>query len=461
METEQERSTLRASRGAAGAGADDGARVPGLMRLFGGGKAMAVAVRLKEGALELGRGAAALGEVQDAKMSRRHAHVRFDGQRFWVTDLGSQNGTFVDGAAIPKETAQEARRVVRMGDSLFVPSMDLRPLEAHGVEIVEDFVRGPAMRGLLTRVSQAASFGHSLHIHGESGTGKEGVARAFHSLSPRQGGPFIAVNCAAIPESLAERLLFGARRGAYSGADVDAQGYLQSADGGTLFLDEVVELDLAVQAKLLRVLENREVLALGASKAQRIDLHICCASNKDLRAQVASGRLREDLYFRIGRPDLTLPPLRQRPEEIPLLLERELQHKSPGRGLHVSLVEECLRRPWPGNVRELMNELCVAVQASQVHGSSRVEVCHLSPGAGAGFGPALSQPAEAPRAPPRKAPSKAKPLPADERTRIEQALRQNGGNVTAAARALDIHRTQLRRLLERHGLALPDSDEPE
>ncbi|MBZ4401098.1 sigma 54-interacting transcriptional regulator [Myxococcus faecalis] len=457
METEQERSTLRASRGGAGGGTDAEARVPGLMRLFGGGRAMAVALRLKEGALELGRGVAALGEVQDAKMSRRHAQVRFDGQRFWVTDLGSQNGTFVDGAAIPKGTAHEARRVVRMGDSLFVPSLDLRPLEAHGVEVVEQFVRGPAMQGLLREVAQA-SLGHSLYIHGESGTGKEGVARAFHSLSSRRSGPFIAVNCAAIPESLAERLLFGARKGAYSGADVDAQGYLQSADGGTLFLDEVVELDLAVQAKLLRVLENREVTALGASKAQRVDLHVCCASNKALRAQVANGRLREDLYFRIGRPDVTLPPLRQRPEEIPLLLERGL---SPGRRLHVSLVEECLRRPWPGNIRELMSELGVAEHAAQRKGASRVEGGHLKPDAGVAFGQALSQPAEAPRAPPRKGPSKAKPLPADERTRIEHALRQHGGNVTATAGALGMHRTQLRRLLDRQEIAVPDADAQE
>ncbi|NNC19836.1 sigma 54-interacting transcriptional regulator [Corallococcus exiguus] len=462
MERELERSTVRSSRDVAGAHASDAARVPGLLRLFGGGRAMAVAMPSSGEVLELGRGATALGEVQDAKMSRRHAQVRFDGRSFWVTDLGSQNGTFVDGEAFPKGTVHEARRVVRMGDSLFVPCQDLRPFQAEGVQLVEGFVRGPAMQGLLAEVSQAASLGFSLHIHGESGTGKEGVARTFHFHSHRRSGPFIAVNCAAIPLSIAERLLFGARRGAYSGADVDAPGYLQSADGGTLFLDEVVELDLSVQAKLLRVLESREVLPLGAWKAQPIDLRVCCASNKDLRALVANGQLREDLYFRIGRPEVTLPPLRQRPEEIPLLLEQELQRISPGMGLHVSLVEECLRRPWPGNVRELLVELRGAVQAALMQGASRVEARHLGPGAGASFGPALSRAPEAQREPPRqRAPSKAKPLPPDERARIEQALLQNGGNVTATARALGIHRTQLRRMLERHALTPPDADEQE
>ncbi|MBZ4420670.1 sigma 54-interacting transcriptional regulator [Myxococcus sp. RHSTA-1-4] len=449
---EPEQSTLRPS-GVQG-GSDSGApRVPGLLRLFGAGATMAVALPLGGEALELGRGAAVLGEAQDPRMSRRHARVHFDGRRFFVTDLGSQNGTFVEGEPVPAGTPREAQRVIRMGDSLFVPCADVGPLQRHGVALVEGFVRGPALQRLLEEVARAAQLGFSLHIHGESGTGKEGVARAFHQQGPRRDGPFVAVNCAAIPHGLAERLLFGVKRGAYSGADADAQGYLQAADGGTLFLDEVVELDLAVQAKLLRALEMREVLALGAAKPKPVDLHLCSASNRELRAQVASGRLREDLYFRLGRPEVTLPPLRQRPEELPLLLQREVLKVAPALGLHVSLVEACLLRPWPGNVRELLVEARGAVQAALLQGAARVEARHLSPSAGTAFGPALSpEPPAGGREVVREAP-RARPLDAGERTRLEEALRRHGGNVAATARALDMHRTQLRRLLKRHGLS--------
>jgi DNA-binding NtrC family response regulator len=462
---EQDGSTLKPSgiRGKDAAGVE---RVPGLMRLFAPGKAMAVALPLRGGELELGRGSPALGEAQDPRMSRRHARVHFDGRRFLVTDLGSQNGTFVDGEPLPPETPREAQRVIRMGDSLFVPCADVHPLERHGVVTRNGFVRGPAVQVLLEEVARAARLGFPLHIHGESGTGKEGVARAFHENGPRSAGPFVAVNCAAIPQTIAERLLFGAKRGAYSGAEADAQGYLQAADGGTLFLDEVVELDLAVQAKLLRALETKEVLSLGAAKPKTVDILICSASNKDLRGLVASGKLREDLYFRIGRPEVTLPPLRQRPEEIALLVQREVQQVAPELALHISLVEACLLRPWPGNVRELLVETRSAIQAALMQGAQRVEARHLSPNAGTAFGTSTA-PAPAPtsapedRGPPKEAPTRARPLDADERTRIEEALRQQGGNVAATARALGMHRTQLRRLLERHAITIPEGNEPD
>jgi DNA-binding NtrC family response regulator len=449
---EQERSTLRPS-GAEGGSGQDAARVPGLLRLFGGGMAMAVPLRLPGEGLELGRGSAAPGEVQDPRMSRRHARIHHDGKRFWVTDLGSQNGTQADGAPAPPQTPREAQRVIRMGDSLFVPCQDVRPFERHGVELVDGFVRGPAMRALLEEVARAAQLGFSLHIHGESGAGKEGVARTFHQHGPRGDGPFVGVNCAAIPQSLAERLLFGARKGAYSGADTDAQGYLQAADGGTLFLDEVVELELAVQAKLLRALETREVLSLGASKPKVVDVHICSASNKDLRALVAAGKLREDLYFRIGRPEVHLPPLRQRPEEVPHLLQREVKQVAPTLPLHVSLVEECLLRPWPGNVRELLVEVRSAVQSALLQGASRVEARHLAASAGTAFGSTLPPQATTEVQLPSPPPSRGKAPEPGERERLEEALRQHEGNVAATARALGLHRTQLRRLLQRHGLA--------
>src|SRR5262249_47131898 len=193
------------------------------------------------------------------------------------------------------------------------------------------------------------------------------------------GGPLVAVNCATIPEALAERLLFGARKGAFSGADADSDGYIQEADGGTLFLDEVAELSLAVQAKLLRVLETREVLPLGASKPRKIELRFCSATHRDLRAHVAAGKLREDLYFRIATPRVTVPPLRERPEEIPWLLQAEVSRIAPSLALHVSVVETCLLRGWPGNVREILAEIRSAAQTALSAESQRLEARHLNP----------------------------------------------------------------------------------
>ncbi|ATB48980.1 sigma 54-interacting transcriptional regulator [Corallococcus macrosporus] len=450
---EHDRSTLQQSD-ATGRGADSGeAPVPGLLRVLCAGSAMAEALPL-DGELLLGRGAASLGTHQDPRMSRSHAQVRYDGRRFWVTDQGSQNGTFVDGAPLVAGAPREAQRVIRMGDSLFVPCADVGPVARRGVVRTRDFVRGPAMQRLLDQVARTAEHGFTLHVHGESGTGKEGVARAFHERGPRASGPFVAVNCAAIPQGLAERLLFGARRGAFSGAD-DAEGYLQAADGGTLFLDEVAELELAVQAKLLRALETGEVLPLGGSRPRKVDVRVCSAGNKDLRAQVASGRMREDLYFRLGRPEVGLPPMRRRPEEVPFLVERFLEELAPRLPVHVGFHEACLLRAWPGNVRELRVEVRSAAQEALLHEAPRLEARHLSPTAGAVFGPPLAEPQVASAATPGRAALQGKPLDEAERTRLETALRENGGNVAATARAMGLHRTQLRRLLERHGLSGP------
>jgi transcriptional regulator with PAS, ATPase and Fis domain len=268
----------------------------------------------------------------------------------------------------------------------------------------------------------------------------------------------VAVNCAAIPHALAERLLFGAKRGAYSGAEADADGYVQEADGGTLFLDEIAELDPQVQAKLLRVLESKELLPLGASKPRKVDFAFCSATNKDLRALVAAGTLREDLYFRVGLPAVALPALRNRPEEIPALIAQELAKLSPATTAHVSLVEQCLLRPWPGNVRELLTELRTAAQAALADGN-RVAARHLSATAGSVFGSAMPDARPAPQdghdSPPSDGPRKRMPrVDVEWRRRIEDALRANAGNIAATARALGLHRTQLRRLVERHGLAV-------
>jgi DNA-binding NtrC family response regulator len=456
--------------GGTGGGCDDGARVPGLVVVFSAGAPAARVLPATAGPLELGRGDAGAGKLEDGRVSRRHAAVAFAGGRCTVTDLGSQNGTFVDGALVAANAPVTLERVLRVGDSLLLPCADVRPFQRTGVRSVDGFVRGPAMQAVLEAAAQAARGNGTLHIRGETGSGKEGVAQAFHRAGRRAAGPLVAVNCAAIPAAIAERLLFGARRGAFSGAD-DAPGYLLEADGGTLFLDEVAELDLQVQAKLLRVLESRELLAVGASKPRTVDVAFCSATNADLRAMVAAGKLREDLYFRIGRPAVLLPALRDRPEEIPALIVHALAAppgaaqprgagavQPAGPTAHVSLVEQCLLRPWPGNVRELVTEVRTAALAAL---DGRVEARHLAASAGSAFGAApvaRARPAEdGDAAEPEARPAMARD-DAAWRDRIDAALRANAGNVAAAARSLGLHRTQLRRLIARHGLAVEATD---
>lgn len=433
--------------------------VPGLVLVFSGSEATTRAIPLESGTCELGRHAAGSGQLDDRRVSRHHASVAFQGGRCIVTDLGGQNGTAVDGRAIVAHQPTTARRVIRVGDSLLLPHADVGPLLELGVRIVDGFVRGPAVSTLLEDVARAAQTGVTLHICGESGTGKEGVATAFHRRGPRAARAFVPVNCATIPHAIAERLLFGVKRGAYSGAESDAPGFVQEADGGTLFLDEVGELEPQVQAKLLRVLESGEMFPLGASRPRRVDIAFCSATNKDIRALAASGALREDFYFRIGRPSVELPPLRSRHEEIPVLIAHELAKIDPELAPHVSLVEQCLLRPWPGNVRELLREIRDAASAAAAEGN-RVAAHHLSPRAGSILGSAMpdAAPASSGGAPAR-GPVSAGPPPrlmpevdAELLRRVEAALRDNKQNVAAAARVLGLHRTQLRRLMKRHGI---------
>ncbi len=253
----------------------------------------------------------------------------------------------------------------------------------------------------------------------------------------------MGINCSAIPDGMAERLLFGTKRGAFSGADADADGYLQAAHGGTLLLDEVADLSLTTQAKLLRALETREVLPLGSSRPRSIDVRVCVATNKPLRTEVSAGRFREDLYFRIGQPEVRLPPLRQRCEEIPWLILLELKRISSNLAIHASLVEACLLRPWPGNVRELLAAVRTAAHAATLEGDAKLEDKHLATTAGTALSP-NAKPAES-QAEAMKA------LSPDEarRSALVAALRRADGNVTRAARALGVHRNQLCRWLTR------------
>jgi DNA-binding NtrC family response regulator len=421
---------------------------PGLLLLYTAGAPTLRAVPLLAGKIHLGRDDAGGQRLDDERVSREHAEIEYDGQRFVVRDLDSRNGTFVDGAEIPREVVSRSPRTLRIGQSVFLFCGDVRPYDGAVVEVARGLIAGPATQAVFARVGRAATSGDCLLISGESGSGKELAARGFHDAGPRANGPFIAVNCAAIPEGVAERLLFGAKKGAYSGATQDQDGWVQAADGGTLFLDEIGELDSAVQAKLLRVLETKEVMPLGAARARAVTFGLVSATHRDLRGAIAAGNFRADLYFRIGQPDVRIPPLRERPEEIPVLIHRELAKMSGKLVPHAKLIETCLLRPWPGNVRELLGDLRRAAGEALEEGAGTVRAEHLGNRAGmpiAGSPSRVDSVSVKPREP--------SDPPAPTREAIEGALQAQAGNVAAAARSLGVHRTQLYRWMKRYGIA--------
>ena len=416
---------------------------PGIIKLFSCERPVFEVVPSR-GPLTIGRDTACDIAIIDARASRRHAELSFDGERWNVRDLGSRNGTFLDGEKVDGAVAAGGdEAILSIGNTIFLVATNVSSLRGT-VAIENGVVIGPRLRAPWQAIDLIAQKSKVLHVVGETGTGKEQAARRFHAGSRRAAGPFVAVNCAAVPPLLAERLFFGARRGAYSGAETDSEGYLAAADGGTLFLDEVGDLSPDVQPKLLRAIETGELLPLGAAHARKLNVAVCSATHVDLRGRINAGSFRSDLYFRLGQPALTLPPLRARREEIPWIVDVTLGRLSGGARAHASLVEAALLRPWPGNTRELINAVTAAAHLARGQ-DNRVMAQHLGDGVGTALGSLLAPNGGTP-------PAGATALPPEdaEVARIRQVLEREHGNVTRAAEVLGLHRTQLRRIVERH-----------
>ena len=379
--------------------------------------------------------------LEDRRASRHHCRVSYDKQRWVVEDLDSRNGTFVAGEpVVGTQVFTSPPSPLRVGSSLFLAVNDVTAYQG-GVHVDPAGVVGPALAAVRRQISLIAQQGLNLLIVGPSGAGKELAVRHYHGASPKAAGPVVEVNCAAIPEGVAERLLFGTTKGAYSGATEAARGYIQAARGGTLFLDEIGELDLAVQGKLLRVLETREVHVLGATRGEAIDFQVCFATNRDLRAFVQQKSFREDLFFRINSAAVEIPPLSQRLEEISFLVQRAFNAAEVSMELHSSLVEACLLRVWPGNVRELLAEVHAAIRRALLGGRPRVEASDLALLAGMNSAPLeQSQP-------------RVEVDHVENRQRVESALQSAGGNVAQAARSLGVHRTQFVRWMNKYGIS--------
>jgi len=307
--------------------------------------------------------------------------------------------------------------------------------------------RSPPWRAVLDVVARVAPSRATVLLRGESGTGKEVIARALHDASPRAERPFVAVNCAALPESLLESELFGHERGAFTGAHQAQKGRFEAADGGTLFLDEVGELPLSAQVKLLRAIQERQFERVGGRRTVTVDVRLVAATNRDLEAAVAAGLFRLDLIHRLQVVELWLPPLRERPEDVPLLAERLLGELTAEHGrslaLSPSAVEALCRAPWPGNVRQLRNvlERLVVASPDDLVGPEQLE-------------PLLAgQAAPAPRAAPGQAAAE-EPAPAGEREQVVRALERAGWVQAKAARLLGMTVRQLRYRVGKYGIEL-------
>jgi transcriptional regulator of acetoin/glycerol metabolism len=368
--------------------------------------------------------------LPDDEVSREHATLRRQGEELILRDAGSRNGTQVNGVRRP-EVVLQLGDVVRLGSWIGVVTM--AAVGDPGYRRLGDgALVGPDLSDALAPAFRAAPTGLPVLIEGETGTGKEIAARLLHDSAGRPG-PFVAVNCAAIPESLAEAELFGFAKGAFTGADQARPGYLRAASCGTLLLDEVIDLPLGIQAKLLRALERSEVTPIGESRPVPVDLRIVAAAQEPLQRAVDEKRFRGDLYARLNGILIQLPPLRHRRQEIPFLFRELLASAGEGAPPTLSprLVERLCLHDWPYNVRELA--LLARRMRSLFAGETLLSRSHL---------PAeyRGEPAAARAAPPTD----------DEAllAALKDALRRCGGNLTRAAAQLDISRPRAYRLMK-------------
>ncbi len=302
--------------------------------------------------------------------------------------------------------------------------------------------RSRAMTALLETVAQVAPSEATVLITGESGTGKEMIAGAIHYNSLRRDGPFVKINCAAITETLLESELFGHEKGSFTGADRRKEGKFRQAEGGSIFLDEVSEMSLGMQVKLLRVLQERELTRVGGDEAIRVNVRVVAATNRNLLQDIAAGRFREDLYYRLNVVTLHLPPLRERREDIPLLAQffltrfAEINRKAI-RGFTPQAMDRLLRYDWPGNVRELMNAVERGVVLSRSEYLDETDLPLLT--ADEGSAGRMPAPGEA-------------SLGEMERATILKTLEAAEGNKSEAARRLGITRRTLHQKLKKWGM---------
>jgi DNA-binding NtrC family response regulator len=386
--------------------------------------------------------------LDERTVSRFHCELLVDEKAVWVKDLGSRNGTIVDGVTV-KEAALRNGSLIQLG------RVGLRfelSGETNKLQLSDDPKFGSLVGGSMhARMSfalmeRAAASDVTVLLEGETGTGKSQAAESIHRHSSRAEHPFLVVDCGALPPNLLESELFGHEKGAFTGAVNRRVGVFEEARGGTVFLDEIGEVPLELQPKLLRVLEAREIKRLGTNTQTPVDVRIICATNRDLRGEVNAGRFRSDLYFRVAVVKIPLPPLRQRSEDIPLIVDKLLSGLGCDARVKASLMEpsfvaQLQRTVWPGNIRELRNHLerCVVLQETLLPGQGEDEGSQPSSEGGLAIDARVPYPEARRRA-----------LDSFEREYVGKLLQLHGGKVSQAAASADIDRVHLYRLIKRH-----------
>lgn len=380
----------------------------------------------------IGRGDDADVRVDHASVSRRHARLNL-GPAPSLEDLKSANGTFVDGRPVPGggAAAVASGSVIELGEAMLVLQAPAQGDVAPGASTA------PLSPQVIARVAQSQL---AVLLLGETGAGKSELAERLHRESKRANGPLLRLNCSALSESLLESELFGFEKGAFTGATQPKTGLLESATGGTVLLDEIGELPQPMQAKLLQVLERKEVLPVGAVRPRPVDVRFISATNRNLGEMMGLGTFRSDLYFRLAGVTFSLPPLRARRDDLRAFTAAFLQQAAaeagrPAPTLSVRAIAAMEAYPWPGNLRELR----AALERAVVCGGDVIEPHDLQLG-GAG-----------PQAPPALAPA----APTDERSRVLSALEACAGNQTRAAKLLGIARSTLVARLDAFGAKRP------
>jgi DNA-binding NtrC family response regulator len=411
-------------------------------------------VRVENGLARVGSAAGSDLSLEDFTVSRVHCELRVHPTGVVVKDCGSTNGTFVEGVNVREGEVQPGASV-RVGRSVFrIESVDgnsvvpISDNDGFG-ELVGSSL---AMRQVYAILERIAPTNATLLIGGETGTGKDVAARSLHAASSRAAGPFVPVDCGAIPENLIETELFGHVRGAFSGAVSDRRGVFEEAHGGTLFLDEIGEMPLSVQSKLLRAIETRSVRRVGGNSERPVDVRIVAATNRPLAVCANQGTFREDLYYRLAVVEVTLPPLRARIDDVPKLAAHFFaRFAGSERPLPDAFVAMLTRRSWPGNVRELRNFIERSVSLGSIHEAS------ASRPPSAASPPSLPSNVESlvPLHLPLKDARQAW-TESFESVYVRSMLKKTGGNLTRAAELAGVNRRFMQRLLARLGLRASD-----
>ncbi|WP_146647802.1 sigma 54-interacting transcriptional regulator [Labilithrix luteola] len=387
--------------------------------------------------------------VDDPRVSGVHLELTRVGSRVLVHDAGSTNGTWL-GPHRVRDVELVKGAELTIGDSLIRFDVDrdaVSPAPAARESFGELVGRSAVMRELFSTLERISAKELGVLIQGETGTGKEEVARAIHAQSNRAAGPFIVIDATALPEALAESLLFGHEKGAFTGAHERRIGFFEAARGGTVFIDEVGELPSTLQAKFLRVLERREITRVGGHTPLPIDVRVVSATNRDLRTAIERGKFREDLYFRLAQVRVFVPPLRQRAEDLGLLCAKLLARANSSAMIDVDALERLSTMSWPGNVRELNNVLLRASALAQDGVIRSQDVA----GEGDGFRGTEGE-RNALDLSGRFSEAKERAIERFERAYLALLMKRCQGNLSAASREADVARHHLRDLLKKRGL---------